>query len=485
MCPRITALLFILGFVLVIIFVPIFQEPGGIPLAPDAFEHLGYVNVSFKRHCPCDPTPYAGDLDAQSPTNPRQISNALFDQTDTTTSPLSALWWLFGQFFDHETTGSRETSEILSINITGDPTFSQLSELTIKRLEVEIDEDQCRLPLNSHTPFVDASNVYSYDEELLAVMRSPDGGRLRTSAGNKLPFKDPENPTEFLCGDHRCMEHAGLTSMHTVWLREHNHWAGVIAGAKGSWTSDQVFWKARQLVIAEFQKIIYEEWLPALLGSMTHLMGTPEHDPSLSPDIHTEFAVAAFRVGHSMVNNHIETDSGTVSLIQLFTQSLQRHSPTSTLGELMKGFTKTPAEKVDIKVVSGLRNFLFGSLGLDLVTMNLARGREVGIPKYGEILRCVMGRTGSETSSTIDALQGMLQEDLVEGSNVGETIGTILIEHFKRLRDADPNFYTRKEQKAAIGFTLYKQVERVTMKDVLVRNTNLVPGDLNENVFLL
>jgi hypothetical protein len=29
---------------------------------------------------------------------------------------------------------------------------------------------------------------------------------------------------------------------------------------------DQIFWKARQLNVAEWQKVVYQEWLPALLG---------------------------------------------------------------------------------------------------------------------------------------------------------------------------------------------------------------------------
>lgn len=30
----------------------------------------------------------------------------------------------------------------------------------------------------------------------------------------------------------------------------------------------KIFWKARQLNIAEWQKVVYEEWLPALLGAL-------------------------------------------------------------------------------------------------------------------------------------------------------------------------------------------------------------------------
>jgi len=493
-CQLVLAALFGASFLAIIIVIPLVTSPGTMPPAPMVFEHLGYVGRPFKRHCPCAPSPpygtsYDGETNATSPTNPRVISNTIFHQEESIPSDiLSALWWLMGQFWDHETTGSVETDEELHVNITGDPYFTPKSVLISKRAKVVIDSDGCRLPINEHTPFVDASNVYSYNETFLnEVLRDSVGGRLKTSPGNMLPFKSGTNEQEFICGDHRCMEHAGLTSMHTLWVREHNYWADVISQMRGDWTHDQVFWKARQVVIGEMQHIIYTEWLPALLGSKTHLLTEPppRYNPNLEPDVHTEFAIAAYRLGHSQVNNEITLDSETLTMGQLFTQNLARHQPDSKIGDLLKGFTKTRAEKVDDKVVSGLRNFLFGPVGLDLVTLNLVRGREVGIARYGEILRCIMGKFGPETHSNLDAFQGMLQEPLVEGSEVGETVATIIAEQFRRLRDSDPNFYLWDSQKAAIGHPLYNEVRTVTMKRILVRNTELTNQDLNDNVFIV
>lgn len=482
-------------FLAIFITIPLVTSTGSMPPAPPGFEHEGYVGRTFKRLSKCAPDPpfgtsYAGEPDAESSTNPRVISNTVFHQEESIESDvLAALWWLFGQFLDHELTESHPNGDLLSINITGDPYFVTKTELTINRVEAEIDDEGCRLPRNFHTSFIDASNVYSYNATFLnTYLRDSTGGRLKTSPGDMLPFKPGTDEKQFICGDHRCMEHAGLTSMHTLWVREHNHWAKVIQNLRGDWTHDQIFWKARQVVIAEIQHIVYTEWLPALLGSRAYILTepAPKYNPDLHPDIYTEFAVAAYRLGHSMVNNHINLKGGeSISLVQLFTQSLQMHKPGTDIGRLLQGFTKTRAQRVDDKVVSGLRNFLFGPIGMDLVTMNIARGREIGVARYGEILKSVMGKFGPETESTLDPLLGMLQEPHIEGSQVGETMATIIGKQFRELRDSDPNFYLWDSQKEAIGHPLYNEINTVTMKRILIRNTDLTESDLNENAFIV
>jgi peroxidase len=70
-----------------------------------------------------------------------------------------------------------------------------------------------------------------------------------------------------LAGDVRAQEQPGLTSMHTLWMREHNRVAKEMAADNPSLSDEELFQESRRLVAAQLQNIVYDEWLPKILGS--------------------------------------------------------------------------------------------------------------------------------------------------------------------------------------------------------------------------
>jgi hypothetical protein len=374
-----------------------------------------------------------------------------------------------GQFLDHEITStiSDMTKDPIVVPLpAGETIFSQ--PITMKRNLVSIDADNCPLQFSQTTPHIDGTAIYGVTQDEMLYMRELKGGRMRVQSNNLLPLEKGG----WVAGDGRASEWAGLSIMHTLFVLEHNHWAGVISQFYPAWSDEDIFLKARQFVIAELQVIAYKEWLPALLGSQTYLLGSAVHNPSVDGRIAQEFSVVAYRMGHSMIPNQL----GDVLLRDLFGNTA--YLMENGVEPLLRGMITTPAQAADIKVVDGLRNVLFGTIGHDLVALNLLRARALAIKDYGSLYTCIHGE---EISDTRDPLQGVLSEPLVQGSSVGKTVGVVIADQFKRIRDSDPDFYLWN--KASIGTLFYDVVAGVTMKQIIVRNTDLSPSEVSKNAF--
>ena len=89
------------------------------------------------------------------------------------------------------------------------------------------------------------------------------------------PVVPEVNGTHALAGDKRASEVPELLAIHTLFLREHNRVVMDILdhlNANGDDRADDVYYvfeKAREIVIAETQNIVYDQYLKALLGEDT------------------------------------------------------------------------------------------------------------------------------------------------------------------------------------------------------------------------
>jgi len=83
--------------------------------------------------------------------------------------------------------------------------------------------------MNFGTAYLDGSGIYGATPESADKLREFDGGFLKVDSGNLLP-EDEYNPNCQLesknkclrSGDERVNDNAGLASIHTVLVREHN-----------------------------------------------------------------------------------------------------------------------------------------------------------------------------------------------------------------------------------------------------------------------
>lgn len=72
--------------------------------------------------------------------------------------------------------------------------------------------------------------------------------------------------------------------LHTLWMREHNTVARELERLFPYWTDERLYQEARKITTAEYQGVVYNEWLSFLLGhkSLGKYKGYQECvDPSL------------------------------------------------------------------------------------------------------------------------------------------------------------------------------------------------------------
>ncbi len=455
----------------------------------------------------------------------RAISNAVAahpeDAEILCATHLSAFAYLWGQFIDHDMDLTTSASPSQSFNVavpTGDASFdpngtgTQVIPLT--RSKYTTDAKGIRQQINDITAYLDGSMVYGSDATRAAALREFVGGRLLTSAGDLLPFntKGLANANDahifadsklFLAGDVRANENSELTALQTLFMREHNRLAGIIAKANPKWTDEQIYQQARRLVIGEIQNITFNEYLPALLGPSA-IRKYAGYNPNVNAGISNEFSTAAFRLGHSMLNDDVEfiNNDGTdarddMSLADVFFNPTIVES--NGIDTMLKYVSSSNSEEIDTKVVDGLRNFLFGapgSGGLDLASLNIQRGRDHGLASYNDT-RVALGlprltsfaqitsdaAVAAELKSVygsvdkVDLWVGGLAENHAAGSNVGVTFQRILVDQFTRLRDGDRFWFERDLSGADLSL-----VRGTSLASIVKNNTTIT--NLQPNVFV-
>lgn len=484
--------------------------------------------------------------------NPRWMSQRNHPEEDLPDSRYTHMVMQFGQFLDHDITLTPKNEELncctrnnldpkcFVIPIPPRDRFYSWVNLTATCMNLVRSTPVCqssiRQQYNDITSFVDASNVYGSDKEHAAVLRTYQDGLLATNeVTNQLPTREalnlrpntrklrPEAQTDFVAGDERVNEHPFLTSIHILFLREHNRIAQGLAKhlPKELQADEVIYQETRRIMGAEMQNLVYGEYLPTILGAKYMkkygllVEEDSNYDPTVEPTIINSFAGAAFRFGHSMIN----------SMFMLVSQRKPRkHDKTATwfwrlreifdgqkvkgdrlpLENMLEGLISQMPQTCDAYFSSEVTNHLFQknnkreNFGLDLLAINIQRGRDHGLPSYNEFRKhCGLSRISSwkkrpseldqaywlklkevyEKVDDIDLMLGGVAERNVRGGAVGATFACIIGDQFKRLKFGDRFFYTHTSDKnhaRGISSTLRAQVLQRTLGDIICDNTDIV-----------
>lgn len=456
----------------------------------------------------------------------RDISNILSDQRSDifNSHGLNELFVFFGQFIDHNIVATPVGHERFDIPVpAGDKYFKGKALPFTRSLRGLTGENSNQRPINTLPSAFDLSAVYGANplrnSELLE--KGPLGrptGKLKTSEGNFMPLnkKDFQNAPDisaryFLAGDHRANEHPVLTALHTIFLREHNRLCDEIRTKIPNLSGLHVYEYARKINIAQFQKVIYEEFYPAIIHR--DLPKYTGYRSTVNPTVSDIFAGAAFRVGHTLVGNELKRRDSSGRFLAPISMNELLFRPATTfrsnLDDFVRGAARTRCQEADLKVRDALRNMLFarvaGEDGFDLVALNIQRGRDHALPTFREIQGIfglpkaasfdqissnVETANGLQTAyggnvSSVEAWTGLMAEDKLAGSGMGKTMEAVWRAEFVRLRDGDQFFFLQRQvfpgllrEKMPETFDVLWDTRKKIFRDLIHRNTDIRATEL-------
>ncbi|XP_071339083.1 eosinophil peroxidase-like [Trachinotus anak] len=378
-----------------------------------------------------------------------------------------------------------------------------------------------RQQMNSLTAFIDVGQVYGSDDAKAHYLRNltTDEGLLRvntqyTDNGRELlPFTtmganmcatrarmtndvNAEEVPCFLAGDERSNENIGLTSLHTLLMREHNRLARALAKLNPHWGGERLYQEARKIMGGYFQVLTFRDYLLHIVGPdfiAKQLSTYPGYDEDVDPSISNVFATAAYRFAHLMVQPFM------FRLDEKYQEHRKYPSPLlhkaffapwriifeGGLDPILRGLVGRQAKlnTQDHMMTDELRDRLFefsAELALDLGALNMQRGRDHGLPGYNkwrqfcglsqpqnlaelakvlnntELARNLLNLYG--TPDNIDVWLGGVAEPFVRGGRVGPLFACLIATQFQRIRQGDRLWWENEgvfteDQRESLGET--------------------------------
>ena len=425
----------------------------------------------------------------------------------------------FGQFLAHDLAQAAGDG-------TEAPLFLDGLPFPFRRTAFEIGSDaengRVRQQVNSKTSFLDLSQVYGITQAAENLLRARDAdapndrsARLLTGDDGMLPtFREVAddkrvavssviaalNPGAgaglYATGDNRANQTSPLLTHHVTWSRNHNWHVERLREQFPSWNEERLFEAARALNEADWQNVVYSEYVAKLVGPRA-LSAYSGYDARVDPSIINEWTTVAFRFGHDQTSNDLGllAENGRVvdrmTLAEAFGFKADGLRDDKGLGDWMRGQLARYSQEIDGKIVQGNRNLLFGNgVTTDLTVLDIQRGRDHGVGHFNKLRDGLgldrydsfndFGRQNGIDARTLaalkdvygnrisqlDSLVGGLLEKRAPGSILGETFTLLNVMQFEALRDGDRFFYLNRLTPA-----LADRIEATSLAEILARST--------------
>ena len=309
---------------------------------------------------------------------------------DDEESDLPAGYTYFGQLVDHDLTLDARPNDLTT---PVDPTT-----LT-----------------NGRTPRLDLDQLYGLGPSGSPELYEPDrvhlryGGRLTGSPDSGAHDLPRDSRGRAYAGDPRQDENIIVSQLHSVLLRMHNSVADEIAITYPNLSAARHFSAARRSVVMHYQWAVLTDFLPRIVGA--DVVAAARTDPSVTSasctgGLPVEFAVAAYRFGHSLVRPNYRLNPTLPTRQDLFSTS---PDPLGSLGgfrpvprpfaidwrsffPLPGPVRPQPAYRIDTSLAFPLSLIPGPAIGRGpavLAQRNLLRGVQLGLPSGQDVARAL------------------------------------------------------------------------------------------------
>lgn len=435
----------------------------------------------------------------------------------------SHLFFAFGQFLDHDIASSIVSSIntainpgsdccltpslpqcSMALNVSSDPFYRRHNVSCInfvRSARCPCSSTRERQQMNGATAFMDLSQIYGNSELEAVTLRHQQKKYLLDSYdhGVLLPIGGSFCISSkcFRAADARVNQQAALTSMHTIFLRYHNYLAVKLRNLNPRWSSDRVFEEARRINIAQYQVIIIKEFLPLLLGetfmrekgiSFEKLSRGSKYDTSLRPGMFNEFLTAAFRL-HTIIPDTLSSGMA----FNFFDTNEFFHKGKDHATDVVKALMASEGREATFPVSDVTAHHVYdtdGDFGLDLVAINVQRGRDHGLRPYTDYVAHLQNINIAQfddlhsimNNEAVEALKKLYKNvadiDLYVGGYLEQprhgllsvTMAEIVAKQFQLLIEADRFFVTHENNftQSQLG-----EILKSSLAEILCLTTNL------------
>lgn len=470
------------------------------------------------------------------------------DDTNAMSDKLTLLTMQWGQFIDHDITGAATTRSQDGKSIKccdpsmeqnpqlrhpacfvieiprNDPFFSKVGKTCMSfvrsspapRVNCAVGH---REQLNQLSAYIDGGMVYGKSVEDHQRLRSFVNGKLKNSVvdgseflpqkqgGCTIPREKQQTQGCFFSGDGRVNVQANLVVMHALFLRHHNRLADELKQLNPNWDDEKLFQEARRIVIAQIQMITFNEFLPVVLGGRTltkfnlkiqpNGLYSQSYNENLDSGILSAFATAAYRM-HTLIPKSIDFvgDQGKLGQVDL-SETFNNPSILYERGaftHLLNGLSSESSSDYDNLFTNQVSHHMFrplgASSGIDLIAVNIQRGRDHGLPPFNTfrrqcglpelkswnqmngVMRASAIKSLSSTYSSpedIDLFIGGVSEMPETNSNslVGPTFACIIGEQFRRIKDGDRFWFENSNQPSSFSTQQLDEIKKTSLAQII------------------